>query len=499
MVKKTSDAAAGAVSAGLGLGVSELTAGLFPALPSLVEGLGNRVVDSVPGAVKDWAISTFGTADKAVLLTGIVLVTVAIGALTGVVARHRWWVARAVFVGFGLLAAWASSGDRGIIVALVPATLAVVVGLSTLRVLMKGGTAPEADRSRRALIIGLLAGGALLAAGAGRLLLERSKRVFAGREDVTLPPAAEPLGQVPAGAELAVAGITPLFVPNRDFYRIDTALFVPRVDVSDWTLKLTGRVDRQMSFSYEDILEMEMIERDVTLSCVSNRVGGDLVGNARWLGVPLTRILDLARPAENAEQVVARSVDGFTAGFPIESAYDGRDALLAVGMNGEPLPYEHGFPARLVVAGLYGYVSATKWLSEIELAGWDDFNAYWIPRGWAKEGPVRTQSRIDVPAARGRTEPGSTVVAGIAWAPSVGISAVEVQLGEDAPWVEATLSEPLSESAWVQWSVGWDASAGEHLLTVRATDANGVTQDPVLRPPAPSGATGWHTVRVAVA
>lgn len=349
------------------------------------------------------------------------------------------------------------------------------------------------------MLVGMLAGSALIAAGAGRLLLERSKRVFSGREDVTLPVAAEPLGAPPAGAELAVAGLTPLFVSNRDFYRIDTALFVPRVNVSDWSLELTGRVGRPVTLSYDDILAMDMVERDVTLSCVSNRVGGELVGNARWLGVPLPRILDLARPADDAEQVVARSVDGFTAGFPIESVYDGRDALLAVGMNGEPLPYEHGFPARLVVAGLYGYVSATKWLAELELAGWDDFDAYWIPRGWAKEGPVRTQSRIDVPAARGRIDAGRTTVAGIAWAPSIGISAVEVRLGEEAPWTEAELSVPVSESAWVQWKLDWDAPAGEHLLTVRATDAHGVAQDELVRPPAPSGATGWHTVRVVVA
>lgn len=502
-MKATRDAIAGAVSAGVALGTSELAAGLFPAFPSLVEGLGNRVIDGVPTGVKDWAISVFGTSDKAVLLACIGLVALAAGALTGVVARRRWWVAWLVFGGFALLAAWAASMDPGVgmVMALVPAAGSALVGLATLKGLLSRDPSgePEADRGRRALLVGMLAGSALIAAGAGRLLVERSKRVFSGREDVTLPVAAEPLGAPPAGAELAVAGLTPLFVSNRDFYRIDTALFVPRVNVSDWSLELTGRVGRPVTLSYDDILAMDMVERDVTLSCVSNRVGGELVGNARWLGVPLPRILDLARPADDAEQVVARSVDGFTAGFPIESVYDGRDALLAVGMNGEPLPYEHGFPARLVVAGLYGYVSATKWLAELELAGWDDFDAYWIPRGWAKEGPVRTQSRIDVPAARGRIDAGRTTVAGIAWAPSIGISAVEVRLGEEAPWTEAELSVPVSESAWVQWKLDWDAPAGEHLLTVRATDAHGVAQDELVRPPAPSGATGWHTVRVVVA
>lgn len=495
------DAVAGVVSTGLALGVSELAAGLFPALPSLVEGLGNRVIDGAPTPVKDWAISVFGTADKPVLLACIVLVALALGAITGVAARRRWWVAVVVFGGFGILAAWAASVDPGVslAVALIPAVGAVLVGLVALRALLTGdATVPEADAGRRAVLVSLLAGASLVAVGAGRLLIERSKQAFSGRDDVTLPAAMMPLGEPPEGAELAVTGLTPLFVPNRDFYRIDTALFVPRIDLSDWELKVTGRVGRSVTLSYDDILEMDLIERDVTLSCVSNRVGGDLVGNARWLGVPLDRILDLARPTANAEQVVARSVDGFTAGFPIGSAYDGRDALLAVGMNGEPLPYEHGFPARLVVAGLYGYVSATKWLAEIELTGWDDFDAYWIPRGWAKEGPIRTQSRIDVPAARARIEPGPTNVAGIAWAPSVGISRVEVRLGETASWTEADLTHPVSESAWVQWKVDWNAPSGEHLLTVRATDADGVVQDETIRPPAPSGATGWHTVRVVV-
>lgn len=501
-MKATRDAVAGAVSAGVALGVSELAAGVFPALPSLAEGLGNRVVDGVPSGVKDWAISVFGTADKAVLLVCIALVALAAGAVTGIAARRRWSVAWLVFGGFALLAAWAASVDPGVgmVMALLPAAGSALVGLATLRFLLRpdAPAAPMADQGRRALLVGLLAGGALVAAGAGRLLLERSKRVFSGREDVVLPTAAEPLGAPPDGAELAVAGLTPLFVPNRDFYRIDTALFVPRVNVADWSLKLTGRVGRTVTLSYDEILAMDMVERDVTLSCVSNRVGGELVGNARWLGVPLTRILDLGRPAGDAGQVVARSVDGFTAGFPIEAAYDGRDALLAVGMNGEPLPYEHGFPARLVVAGLYGYVSATKWLAEIELAGWDDFDAYWIPRGWAKEGPVRTQSRIDVPAARGRIDAGPATVAGIAWAPSVGIDHVEVRLGETASWTRAELSQSVSASAWVQWKVDWEAPVGEHLLTVRATDADGITQDEMVRPPAPSGASGWHTVRVVV-
>jgi DMSO/TMAO reductase YedYZ molybdopterin-dependent catalytic subunit len=222
-----------------------------------------------------------------------------------------------------------------------------------------------------------------------------------------------------------------------------------------------------------------------------------LVGNARWLGVPLTEILDRAGPQDGAEQLVGRSVDRFTVGFPVEAVYDGRDALVAVGMNGEPLPLEHGFPARLVVAGLYGYVSATKWLSSIELTGWDEFDAYWIPRGWAKEAPIKTQSRIDTPRHRSDLEPGPRRVAGVAWAPNRGISKVEVRLGAD--WVEAALSEPLSDNCWRQWSVEWDAPAGSHQIQVRATDGEGNLQTDELRPPAPDGATGRHTIEVTVA
>jgi hypothetical protein len=256
-------------------------------------------------------------------------------------------------------------------------------------------------------------------------------------------------------------------------------------------------VDNPLRITFEDLLSMEMVERYITLSCVSNEVGGDLVGNARWLGTSLPALLDRAGVQAGASQIVGRSVDGFTVGFPVEAAFDGREALVAVGMNGEPLPYEHGFPARLVVSGLYGYVSATKWLAEIELTTWDAFDAYWVPRGWAKEAPIKTQSRIDVPGRGSNITPGERAIAGVAWAPGRGISKVEVAV-DDGAWLEAGLSEPLSEDAWRQWSLPYEFARGEHILQVRATDGTGELQEENPTPPAPDGATGWHTVVVTV-
>ena len=504
------DGFAGAVAAGVALGVSELIAGLGAGMPSLVESIGNWVIDTVPKPVKDFAIEVFGTYDKLALLVGIAVTTLIIGAAVGVLARKHFWVAIAVFIGFGLVAAAAGARDpnTSLGLAIIPAGAASLSGLLTLQWLLKLGTPPtpvegeepSSDSSRRSFLLGAgaLMGLAALSAGLGRSLLESAKRAASGRDEVLLPTPAQALPPVPAAADFAIEELSPVLVPNEDFYRIDTALSVPRVDLAEWTLKIRGRVDRPYEISYYDLLDMRTVERDVTLSCVSNEVGGRLVGNARWQGVPLSEILDRAGVQENAEQVVGRSVDDFTVGFPVEAVYDGREALVAVGMNGEPLPFEHGFPARLVVAGLYGYVSATKWLSEIELTGWDEFDAYWIPRGWAKEAPIKTQSRIDTPAVFERVPEGRQAVAGVAWAPTRGISKVEVQLGEDAEWVEAELSEPLSVNSWVQWKVAWDATPGEYVLAVRASDGDGALQTQEERRPAPDGATGWHSRLVSV-
>ena len=314
---------------------------------------------------------------------------------------------------------------------------------------------------------GTAAGGAA-DAGAGARVAASS------RLDVILSAPRDAAKPIPAGAMVEAQGIGPIVTPNDDFYRIDTALSIPQVDLSTWTLKIEGLVDRPYELTYDELLDLARVERYVTLCCVSNEVGGDLVDNAKWLGVPLTELLDRAGLQPEASQIVGMSVDGFTVGFPVDTAYDGREALVAVGMNDEPLPLKHGFPARLVVSGLYGFVSATKWLDTITLNRWEEFDAYWIPRGWSKEGPIKTQSRIDVPR-NGRTlKPGLQPIAGVSWAQDRGIAKVEVQIG-DGGWQETELGEAISKNTWRQWVLPWDATPGRHVIAVRATDVTGET------------------------
>nr|WP_308220802.1 molybdopterin-dependent oxidoreductase [Micromonospora sp. MSM11] len=357
---------------------------------------------------------------------------------------------------------------------------------------------PGDPASRRRFLTGagVLVGAAGVAGLGGRWLAGR-RGVSAAREAVVLPAPVVPAPAVPAGADLSLTQLAPYVTPNLGFYRIDTALVVPQVDPQTWRLRIHGRVRNEIELSFADLLARPMVERYVTLACVSNEVGGDLVGNARWLGVPIRELLDEAEPQEGADQVVGRSVDGWTCGTPTAVLRDGRDALLAVGMNGEPLPVEHGFPARMVVPGLYGYVSACKWITELELTSFADFDAYWVPRGWSAQGPVKTQSRIDTPRPRNRLTAGAVTVAGVAWAQHRGISRVEVRV-DDGPWREAELAPVVSVDTWVQWSWRWDATPGEHTLTVRAADVTGETQTGRRQAVAPDGATGWHTVTVTV-
>lgn len=498
---------AGLLAALAALAIGELVAGLLTLPVSPVEAVGALVIDVVPPAIKDLAIELFGTADKPALIVGIAIVVGALGWLAGRLAARTFWWGAAFFAGAGLLALFAlGRNDRigwGVAIGVTGVTIATGLGVLALLLRLSGEprqTPPaEADAGRRSFLVGAgaVAGLVVLAAAGGRTLLEQAKRSLAGRADVTLPTAASAQPPPPPAASLEVPRLSPIVTPNSEFFRIDTALSVPKVNLESWTLRVTGMVDREIELSFADLLDRRMEEHYVTLSCVSNEVGGDLVGNALWLGTPLSGLLDEAGVAPGAEQVVGRSVDGFTVGFPIEAAYDGREALVAVGMNGEPLPFEHGFPARLVVAGLYGYVSATKWLSEIELTTWDGFDAYWIPRGWAKEAPIKTQSRIDTPSQGSVLDAAPRSIAGVAWAPHRGISRVEVRIDEGR-WQEAEISRPLSEDSWVQWRLPWEPTEGRHVIQVRATDGTGETQTERISPPAPDGATGYHTVSVRV-
>jgi DMSO/TMAO reductase YedYZ molybdopterin-dependent catalytic subunit len=354
---------------------------------------------------------------------------------------------------------------------------------------------------RRVIVVGgAVIGGLVVAAGSVLGVLER---LLAGGGPGTtmamaLPSPAAPAPTIGPEAALPVTGITPLVTPNDAFFQVDTAFIDPTVDLATWRLRVTGMVEREGSYGYDDLRAMPLAETWATIACVSNDVGGDLVGNARWTGVPLTLLLESAGVMPGATQVVGRSVDGFTAGFPTAWALDpARTPLVALGMNGAVLPVEHGFPARLIVPGLFGYVSATKWLAEIELTTLEGFDAYWVPRGWAKEAPILTQSRIDVPGDGARVAAGPVDVAGVAWAPDRGVSRVEVRL-DGGPWQRAELGQAPSPASWVQWALRWPAEPGAHTVEVRATDGLGIVQPEERTSPAPDGARGYHRVRVQV-
>ncbi len=518
-------ALAGAIAAGVSLGVAELVTGIAGEGPSLVSAIGTEFIDRFAGSLKDLAVDLFGTNDKPALVVGIVVVAIALGAVFGIVASWRFWVGASGFAIFGLVGVWAYRrdpfGSTG--TAVVASVIGVAAGIAALWYLLRlaapsepvaapaiddgvaapdgaiapAPRAPATGTPRRTFIVGAaaLGVGAAASAALGRRLRPTNPAESA-RRTVTIPRPARAT-PAPASQPFAVAGLSPYVTPNDDFYRIDTALIVPQIDVADWRLDVSGMVDHPFSIDYDELLGLDSVEETVTLQCVSNEVGGSLVGNSVWQGVPLEVLLERAGVQREATQIVGRSLDDWTAGFPTELARDGRVAMVAYAMNGEPLPVTHGFPARLIVAGLYGYVSATKWLREIELTTWEDFDGYWITRGWGKEGPIKTASRIDVPGRSTSVPAGPTAVAGVAWAPTHGIQRVEVQV-DDQQWQECRLGDVASENTWVQWLYEWDATPGDHVLTVRATDGTGETQTSEIQAPIPDGATGWHSRRVTV-
>lgn len=505
------------VIAGLfGLGIAELSTGMSATLRSPVVDVGDRVIDAAPPWLKNVAIDLFGTADKIALLAGIGSLLAVYAAILGLfMCRDRKNLALAGVVAFGSVGVAASligRTDRPLIAAL-PSVLgaigaaAALVTLAAIARAERGANvidlepvaakAATEQSTRRDVLVGLgaFATGALIAGASGRALASRFN-AGASRAAVGVRSLFGIQDPPPPSVIAPVDGIKPFITPNADFYRIDTALTVPQVPADTWSLRIHGMVDEELTFTYDELFERELFEETITLTCVSNQIGGELLGTAVWGGVRLDDLLAEAGIQAGADQIVGRSSDGWTAGIPV-AALDGRPALVAFSMNGEPLPLEHGFPARLIVPGLYGYVSATKWLTELELTTFDAFDQYWVPRGWDAQGPIKTQSRIDSPKALASLDPGPAMIGGTAWAQTIGIDKVEVRIDE-GPWELTTLADELNDLTWRQWSHEWNASPGRHTVTVRATDRSGFTQLEERSDPMPNGATGWHQTVVLV-
>lgn len=499
-------AAFGIVAGLLTVGLATLLAAALEAVgasggqPAPIAAVGGAFIDRTPAWLKDAAITTFGTNDKRALLVGTVVVLAAACALLGVLAQRRMTSA---LVGFAVLgavgvAAVLSRPSATVIDAL-PTAVGTVVGLWFLRrsapAATSGLATQGAAKPARRLLLGAAVGGS--AAYVGGYLVSGATAATASRQAAAAAPARATPIAIPPGADLKVPGVAPFLVPDTDFYRIDTAIVVPRVDAGTWRLTVTGMVEREVEIDWNSLQAKQMREALVTLTCVSNEVGGDLVGNAVWTGWPVRELLALAGPKPGADMVLQTSVDGWTCGTPLSALTDDRNALLAVRMNGEPLPFEHGFPVRLVVPGLYGYVSACKWVTELKVTTFAQDMGYWTPRGWSALGPVKTSSRIDVPRSGAAVRAGRVAVAGVAWAQHRGISRVEVQI-DSGPWADARLAADASIDAWRQWVYEWEAPPGSHVLRVRAYDRTGAVQSAREEPPAPNGAEGLHTITVRV-
>jgi len=531
----------GLLATAAAIGVAQLVAGITGSAGEPVIAVGSAAIDLTPVPVKDFAIQHFGSHDKMVLLAGIYIVLAFFAMLTGIAARRRLaygLAGLAVFAALGV-AAEATRPVSGPADA-IPTLVGVAAGAIVLRLLARsaaaqparpaetpasltdpvvvpsraagqsgggpppapspgrlpGGDSPGTPNRRRFLLTA--AGAAALAAGgagAGQALLSRFN-VTAARSAIRLPRPAASGPAPPPGADLAVPGISPFTTPNGSFYRVDTALSLPQVPPETWHLRVHGMVERELDITFDQLLKRPLTEADITLACVSNQVGGPFVGNARWLGASLAALLREAGVKRGADQILSTSADGWTCGTPIQTVMDGRTALLAVGMNGEPLPVAHGFPARMMVPGLYGYVSATKWVVDLEITTFAQ-KSYWVQRGYSVRAPIKTESRIDVPRPLAQVKAGRTAVAGVAWAPHRGIDAVQVR-ADNGPWNQARLAAVPGIDTWRQWVWEWDARPGLHTLAVRATDGTHATQPSRRVPIFPNGATGWDTVTVTV-
>ncbi len=515
------DAVAGVAAVVLGAGVGEAVAALIAPGSSPFAAIGGALIDAAPAWAKNTAIALFGTADKAALLVGIAIVLLVVAAIAGALERRRPPVGRVILGAIGVAGAIAAvtRADAGAF-AWLPSLVAGGVAVITLGALRRVGqrrrmqglhgarardaspaspSDPNVGADRRTFLLwsGAAVGVGVLAAIGSSLVRAGARSVAAVRSAIRLPAAAVAGPAIPAGADLQIAGLAPVITPNADFYRIDTALIVPQIDPATWRLRIHGKVDQEVEIGWEDLLALPLEESVTTLTCVSNEVGGDLIGTARWLGYPIRHLLARAGVQPGADMVLSTSQDGFTAGTPLEALTDERNAILAVGMNGEPLPDDHGFPVRMVVPGLYGYVSATKWVVELEVTRFADAQGYWTPRGWSELGPIKLASRIDVPRRGARLTAGDTVIAGVAWQQHVGVRGVQVRI-DDGPWQDAVLAPAIGVDTWVQWTFPWNAPAGRHTITARAIGVDGQPQTEAVAPPAPDGATGWPSVAVDV-
>jgi DMSO/TMAO reductase YedYZ molybdopterin-dependent catalytic subunit len=508
----------GLLSGAAAIGASQIAAAIVGGTSSPVIAVGSTVIDATPEWLKSFAIRMFGSRDKLVLLIGIGVVLAITAASLGMASIRRPRVGAVGLLVLGCVGVLASVtrpsaglGDA------IPAIVGAAVGLVAFRYIRAatglpdprwspppearaertdGGSVPQLDR-RRFLRAGVVTAGAAAVSGVVGQYLVRRMSASASRAAVGMPHPFSAASPVPSGADLHIPGLSSFITSNDRFYRVDTALIVPAVDAEGWQLRIHGMVEHERILDYGQLTARPTIERDVTLTCVSNEVGGKYIGNARWVGVPLAPLLEEAGVLPGADQLVSRSSDGWTAGTPTAVVMDGRDAMLAVSMNGEPLPLDHGFPVRMIVPGLYGYVSATKWLVDLELTTFDAFDPYWIQRGWSKQAPIKTQSRIDTPQASATLEAGEVVVAGVAWAQHIGIERVELSV-DDGPWMPTELAAEDTVDTWRQWVFGWNASSGDHRLSVRATDDTGETQTSQEVTPFPNGATGNHTIVVRV-
>lgn len=500
-------ALAGFLSAGVALAIGHLVAALINPAASPVVVVGSQLVDAAPTPAKEVAVRYLGTADKPVLIGAVTVVVLVVGAVLGLIAWKHPRIAGLAVAALGFVGAIVALVRPGLgSSAVVPSLVASLTGVATLMILVwlpRGAattpatpsSAPGTGFSRRSLMFGTAAAAAVAALSmGGAVVVDRVRSAGAAAARIMgLPTPASPAAPIPEGAQ--VPGNTPFTTSIDDFYRVDIALTTPSYSAEDWSLTLDGEVENPMTITYDELMAMPMIERDITMTCVSNEVGGSYVGTARWLGVPFSDLLPKLGVKPGVDQLFSYSMNsGYTCSTPLQAVSDGRDAMIVVGMNGEVLPNKNGYPARMLVPGLFGFVSATKWLNRIVFTSYEKKEAYWTERGWATDAPILTQARIDVPSSLGTITRDKPMLAGVAWAQNRGISKVEIRI-DGGDWTRTTLADDAGIDLWRQWSFVYDGPAGGHTAEVRATDLDGNTQPEQRVPVFPSGATGWHLIR----